>query len=80
MATLYQYRCEGGHDSEQFAAMAERGEPRPCPYCGELAARVITAPHVAPSGVYSYDPNVGNPEQFDRRHEEIKQQEKTWTS
>ena len=73
---LYQYQCESGHESEQFTDMDKRGEPRPCPSCGEPAGRVISAPHVAASGVYSYDPNIGDPQQFDRRHEEIK--EKTW--
>ena len=72
MPTLYQYRCSDGHGSEQFTDMAERAEPRPCPTCGEPAARVLTAAHVPPSGVYSYEPNTGDPDTFDRRHEEIK--------
>jgi len=72
MATLYQYRCSEGHESEQFAEMDKRADPRPCPGCGKPAARVLTSPHVAPSGVYSYDPNTGNADTFDRRHEEVK--------
>ena len=72
MATLYQYRCPDGHDSEQFTDMAKRNEPRLCPTCGKPATRVLAAPHVPPSGVYSYDPNTGDADTFDRRHEEIK--------
>jgi putative FmdB family regulatory protein len=75
---LYQYQCSEGHDSDQFADMDKRNESRPCPKCGKPAERVIAAPHVAPSGVYSYDPNTGDPQEFDRRHEEIKA--KTWTA
>ena len=70
--TLYQYRCSDGHNSEQFTDMAKRNEPRLCPKCGKPASRIMAAPHVAPSGTYSYDPNTGDPNTFDRRHEEIK--------
>jgi len=68
----YAYRCDAGHDSDQFTSMAKCAESRPCPKCGNPARRVITAPHVAPDGVYSHTPNIGDADTFDRRHEEIK--------
>lgn len=72
MATLYQYLCSDGHNSEQFTDMALHSESRTCPQCGGVAIRVLMAAHVPPSGVYSYEPNMGDPDTFDRRHEEIK--------
>ena len=77
---LYQYRCAAGHDSDQFADMEKRGDPRPCPKCGKPATRIITAAHISPDGTYSHDPNIGDADTFERRHEAIKAGGKSWTA
>lgn len=37
---------------------------------------VISRPHVSPDGVYSYAPNLGDPERFERQRAAIKEGQK----
>lgn len=43
-----------------------------CRKCGERADLILSRPHSPPSGVYSYEPNIGDPIAFEQRQEAIK--------
>ena len=63
----YEYQCPNGHHVERVRPMAFSAEPVTCGECGQDAARIISAPHVPPDGIYSYSPNLGSAAQFERR-------------
>lgn len=44
---LYDYRCEHCGDFTELRKMSEAGDPVACVECGEMAARVISAPYLA---------------------------------
>jgi len=74
---IWDYHCPDGHTVEQVRSVATRDEERPC-HCGKPLARVeISRSHVAPDGVYSYAPNIGDPERFERQRQAIKDGVKT---
>ena len=39
----YEYRCPAGHEFEKFQKMSESQAELPCPVCGEVAARRMSA-------------------------------------
>src|SRR5580698_9809849 len=39
----YEYRCPDGHDFERFLKMSESTATLPCPVCGKMAERRISA-------------------------------------
>ena len=41
---LYDYKCREHGLFQELATLAESAQPRPCPQCGTLAARVILLP------------------------------------
>lgn len=69
---LYDFTCENGHAHEVIRSYDRRDEPWPCLTCAAPMRRVWSAPHVPPDGVYSYAPNVGDPERFERQRQAIK--------
>jgi len=40
---LYEYCCECGHRFEELHRMSEASDLQPCPKCGELAERIMSA-------------------------------------
>ena len=69
----YEYSCEScSHVHSQIRGMAERNRPATCPVCRSSATLIMSAPHVPTDGVYSYAPNIGSPEAFERKQEAIK--------
>ena len=44
---LYEYSCEDHGNFEEFKAMSQGGKPASCPVCGQLSARVYSAPNIA---------------------------------
>jgi putative FmdB family regulatory protein len=77
---LYEYRCPGcGALETHFRAMGERNRRRPaCPTCGRRNMELqISRPHIVPDGVYSYAPNIGDPDRFERQREAIKRTKET---
>ena len=44
---IYEYECEACGVFTDFRKMSESGEPSICPDCGELAARIMSAPSLA---------------------------------
>lgn len=73
---LYLYRCDAGHESEHLGHYDDRTEPHPCLTCGEPAAYVLSPHHTQPDGLYSYEPNLGDPKAFERKHEEAKERQR----
>lgn len=43
---LYNYRCDCGKGFTAFRPMAECAFPSPCPLCGALAERTLSAPRI----------------------------------
>jgi hypothetical protein len=70
---LYEYSCEHGHQHEVIRSYDRRDDAWGCLDCGAPMQRLeVSRSHVPPDGVYSYAPNVGDPERFERQREAIK--------
>lgn len=69
---IYEYRCSSGHITEKLRKVANRHDPVECE-CGESASLIISKTHRQPDGIYSFAPNVGDPNKFERRWENLKQ-------
>ena len=63
---LYEYRCGSGHVREELRAYEDRDADLVC-QCGKRAARVPSAHHSQPDGIYSYAPNIGTAADFERK-------------
>ena len=68
---IYEYRCTNGHIHERLRKYDDRDEPAWCIHCDAQALRKMSAPHVPPDGVYSYCPNVGSMDTFERKRAKI---------
>lgn len=44
---LYEYKCDDHGHFEEFQSMSHGGKPVACPICGQMSARVYSAPNVA---------------------------------
>lgn len=56
---IYVYRCTRGHTHERrLPIMTGDTDPKPCPDCGQPAARVMAAPRLRRDGAYSYKPSL----------------------
>jgi putative FmdB family regulatory protein len=63
---IYEYRCKQRHRIESLRKFEDQ-TPEVCTECGETMARIISAHHQAPDGIYSYEPNLGSADAFDRK-------------
>lgn len=68
---IYEYRCPNGHTHERLRRYVERDRECRCLECDELAQRILSTPHIGPDGMYSYAPNVGSKDAFDRKQAKI---------
>lgn len=68
---LYDYKCPGGHITEKIRKYLDRDQPVLC-HCGEMTARMAPLPHCPPDGIYSYAPNIGSANAFEKRQQAIK--------
>ena len=68
---LYEYKCPNGHIHDRLRKIDERDHPARCLQCDTPAQPIISAPHVMPDGTYSYAPNVGSMDDFDRKRAKI---------
>jgi putative FmdB family regulatory protein len=73
---LYDFQCSAGHTAEKLVRYEQADDARVC-HCGLPLKRLMHTPHTIPDGVYSYSPNVGSPETFERRYEAIRNGKKT---
>ena|SRR5436190_22857995 len=70
---IFEYSCPNSHTHEVIRSYALRDTPWPCLDCGGPMTRLeVSRTHVPPDGVYSYAPNLGDPERFERQREAIK--------
>lgn len=67
MPIRFDWKCPDGHTSEGVTTYERRDDPRDCPVCGKEATRQFPKTHSPPSGVYSYAPNIGDPDVFEQR-------------
>jgi putative FmdB family regulatory protein len=69
---IYEYACSDGHISDVIRSIARRDEAVACLTCGAETTRLeVSRSHVPPDGVYSYAPNLGDPERFERQRHAI---------
>lgn len=69
---IYDYVDDEGHTVEHIRSYGRRDEPTVC-YCGRTMRRLEISPtHCPPDGVYSYAPNVGSADRFERQRAAIK--------
>lgn len=73
---IYQYADSEGHIAEKWRKIANRHDPVTCEECGREMTLIISKTHCPPSGVYSYEPNIGSPDAFERRRQAIKDGQK----
>lgn len=71
---IYEYICSGpdAHTHEVIRRYEDRDTPWGCLTCGGTMQRIWSTPSIPPDGVYSYAPNVGDPERFERQRHAIK--------
>ena len=72
---IYEYKCVAGHVTETIRSYANRHDCPRC-RCGLETTRLFPTPHVEPDGVYSYAPNLGSEEMFERRRTAIREGQK----
>jgi hypothetical protein len=69
---IFERACSNGHVSDVIRNYDRRDEPVACPECGADTTRLeVSRSHVPPDGDYSYAPNVGDPERFERQRAAI---------
>ena len=71
MSPIYEYRCPDGHVHEQLRHYDERDLREECDRCGAYCKRIPSAHHRQPDGIYSYAPNIGSPQKFERQRQAI---------
>ena len=69
---LYEYRCPNGHTVERIRSYVERDDPSPCPSCDTYGERLFPRTHRLPDGMYSYAPNLGDPDAHERKNQTIR--------
>lgn len=69
---IYEYRCPDGHLHEDVRAYENRNKRARCPRCKRLARRIFSAHHAEVDGIYSYAPNVGNPDRYERQQQAMR--------
>jgi putative FmdB family regulatory protein len=70
---IYEYECRCGRVTETLRRYEQRDDAKVCT-CGEPMSRLVSRPHCVPDGVYSYAPNTGDANAFERRHEALRKQ------
>ena len=73
MSPLYDFRCPNGHVATKLMRWDGLPMSVTCEECGEHAVRQFPLAHVPPDGVYSHSPNIGDPQDFERKQEDIRQ-------
>ena len=68
MSPIYDYRCpDCDRVDERLRRYDERDYKANCPDCGSRQVRIPSAHHNPPDGVYSYAPNIGSADAFERK-------------
>jgi hypothetical protein len=70
---FYEYTCPDGHRTGPLMRrISARHDPLSCEKCRKPAELSMSIPHCPPDGVYSYAPNLGDANAFERRIENLK--------
>ena len=75
MSPIYEYRCGSGHTHTRIRRYDDRDDLAHCVVCGEPTERLFPLPHVPPDGIYSYAPNIGSADAFERKEAKIKERQ-----
>jgi len=65
---IYEYECRHGHRREELRKIADRDARADCQTCLEPMTRVMSVPAKRTDGIYSYAPNIGDPNTHERRN------------
>lgn len=71
---LYDFICPNGHALERIVRYA-LADAQTC-HCGAKLQRLMHKPHCSPDGIYSYAPNIGSEERFERKRTAIREGQK----
>ena len=63
---LYEYACPNQHHQLELRRHEARAHPLACLACGCPMTPLFSAHHRQPDGLYSHDPNLGDPAKFER--------------
>jgi hypothetical protein len=75
---LYEWTCADGHLVERMRRYGDRDLPETC-HCGKPSTRVeISKVHCSPDGIYSYAPNLGSEQAFERKRSAIRNGERIY--
>lgn len=67
MCPIYEYRCPVGHEAERLRKWEDRDNLTVCALCQAPMNRILSAHHTEPDGIYSYEPNIGSADAFERK-------------
>ncbi len=73
---IYELACDQGHVTETIRRYEHRDDARTCAECQRPMHRIVSRSHCPPDGVYSYAPNIGDPERFERQRAAIREGKK----
>lgn len=73
---IYSYVCPAGHQRDHLRKYEQRDDSVTCEECGESMRRTMSVANIPPDGVYSYEPNIGSKEKFERQHEQLRSEDK----
>ena len=76
MSPRYEYRCQNCGRTEVRLRKFARRFDGPCCTCGMEMTWMFPAPHIEPDGIYSYAPNVGTAEAWERKEAKIQERER----
>lgn len=69
---IFEYACGAGHRVDTIRHYDKRDDPKACD-CGLPMTRIeVSRPSGSPDGIYSYAPNIGDPDRFERQRQAIK--------
>jgi hypothetical protein len=73
MSPLYEYRCATCARTETRLRKFERRFDGPSCTCGMDMTWMFPVPHIEPDGIYSYAPNIGTSEAWERKQAKIRE-------
>ena len=72
MSPIYEYRCGEGHITETIRRVEDRDDELVCDRCQTAAVRIQSLPAKRTDGIYSYAPNIGSAQKFERHRDAVK--------
>ena len=70
---IYEYACQNGCVAEHLRSYDDRDKRvPPCMAHGKRMRRIPSAHHAEVDGIYSYAPNVGSPDRYERQQQAMR--------